>query len=92
MPLPRHIREAQEQQRVEEHRLATRDAFWANVRTAIMCVVWTCVGLAIMAWGLHTTDKARGDVAWRGGVIVGYAGILFTVIRWHLKAKNRGDA
>jgi hypothetical protein len=44
-----------------------------------------------MGWGLHTNDRELGQIAWRGGVIVGYAGILFTVVRWHLKAKHRGD-
>ena len=91
MPLPRHIREELERKRVEEHRKATRDAFWANVRTALMCVAWSCAGLLCMAWGLHTTDPERGEVAWKGGVIVGYAGILFTLMRAHAKAKERGD-
>jgi hypothetical protein len=92
MPLPRHIREELERKRVEEHRLASRDSFWANLRTAVMCVVWSGVGLACMAWGLHTTDHGLGQIAWKGGVVVGYAGILFTLMRWHAKAKHRGDA
>jgi hypothetical protein len=92
MPLPRHIREELEKKRVEEHHRATRDSFRANVIAVVMCVAWSCVGLACMAWGLHTTDKELGELAWKGGVIVGYAGILFTLVRWHLKAKDRGDA
>jgi hypothetical protein len=80
-----------ELKRAEEHRLAERDAFWANVRAALMCVAWSCVGLVIMGWGLHTNDPELGQIAWRGGVIVGYAGILFTVVRAYLKAKERGD-
>lgn len=92
MPLPREIREEMEQKRVAEHHQASRDAFWANVRAAFMCVVWSCVGLVVMAFGLHTTDPDLGQVFWRGGVIVGYAGILFTTVRWHLKRRERGDA
>jgi hypothetical protein len=92
MPLPRHIREELERKRVEEHRQATRDSFWANLRTALMCIVWSGVGLVCMAWGLHTTDRGLGEIAWKGGVVVGYAGILFTLMRWHAKAKHRGDA
>jgi hypothetical protein len=91
MPLPREIREEMERKRVEEHQLAARDAFWAHVRTALMCVAWSCVGLVIMAWGLHTTDPYLGELAWRGGVIVGYAGILFTAVRAYAKARERGD-
>jgi len=91
MPLPREIREEMERKRVEEHRLASRDAFWANLRTGLACMAWSCAGLVCMAWGLHTTDPDLGQVAFKGGMVLGYAGILFTLVRWHLKAKQRGD-
>lgn len=91
MPLPRHIREEQERKRVEEHRLAGRDAMRATIWAAVTCVLWMCAGLVVMGWGLHTTDPELGQIAWKGGMILGYAGILFTVVRWHLKAKQRGD-
>ncbi|HUQ82120.1 MAG TPA: hypothetical protein VM076_13300 [Gemmatimonadaceae bacterium] len=91
MPLPRHIREDQERKRVEEHRLANRDTAKATARAVAMCVAWSCAGLVCMGWGLHTTDPELGQIAWKGGMIVGYAGILFTLARWHLKAKDRGD-
>jgi hypothetical protein len=92
MPLPQEIREEMERKRVAEHRLASRDAFRANVQAALMCVAWSAVGLVIMGWGLHTTDPDLGQVAWKGGMIVGYTGILLTVVRWYLKARERGDA
>lgn len=91
MPLPRHIREELERKRVEEHRKASQDAFWAHVRTALMCIAWSGVGLVCMAWALHTTDRALGEIAWRGGVVVGYGGILFTLMRALVKARERGD-
>jgi hypothetical protein len=91
MPLPQHIRQELELKRVTEHQLAERDAFRARVRTAIMCVVWSAVGLFIMGWGLHTTDPDLGQVAWLGGMVVGYSGILFTLARAYLKARERGD-
>ena len=80
-----------ERKRVEEHRLASRDAFRANIRAALMCVAWSCAGLVCMGWGLHTTDPQLGDIAWKGGMVLGYAGILFTVVRWYSKARTRGD-
>ena len=80
-----------ERKRVEEHRLASRDAFRANIRAALMCIAWSCAGLVCMGWGLHTTDPELGQIAWKGGMVVGYAGILFTVVRWHAKARKRGD-
>jgi hypothetical protein len=91
MPLPQEIQEELERKRREEHGLAERDSFWAHVRTALACVAWSALGLALMAWGLHTSDPELGQVAWKGGMVVGYAGILFTLIRAHAKAKDRGD-
>jgi hypothetical protein len=91
MPLPPEIQEELERKRLDEHRQASRDSFRANVRAALMCVVWSAVGLVVMAFGLHTNDPELGQIAWKGGMIVGYVGILFTVIRWHSKAKERGD-
>ena len=92
MPLPREIREEMELKRVEEHRQATRDAFWANVRAGVTCVGWSVAGLAVLGFGLPTTDHDLGQVFWRGGMVLGYSGILFTVVRWHLKRRERGDA
>jgi hypothetical protein len=91
MPLPRQIREQMELERAEEHRLAQRDSFRAGVRAGLLCLAWCGIGLAITAWGLHTTDHDLGQIAWRAGQVVGYAGILFTVARWYAKARERGD-
>jgi hypothetical protein len=91
MPLPQHIQEELEKKRRDEHVHAERDSFWAHVRTALLCVAWSGVGLACMAWGLHTTDPDLGQLAWKGGVIIGYAGILITLVRAYAKARERGD-
>jgi len=91
MPLPQEIQEELERKRREEHVQAERDSFRARVRTALLCVVWSAAGLAFMGWGLHTNDPDLGQIAWKGGMVVGYAGILFTLIRAHAKAKDRGD-
>lgn len=92
MPLPQEIREELERKRLEEHKQAERDVFWHNLRTALLCVCWSGAGLVVMGFGLHTNDPDIGQAAFKGGMIVGYAGILFTLIRWHLKRKERGDS
>jgi len=92
MPLPQEIREELERKRADEHEQAERDALWHNVRTALMCLCWTAVGAAIMGYGLHTNDPDIGQAAFKGGMVAGYSGILFTLIRWHLKRKDRGDS
>ena len=92
MPLPREMREEMERQRAAEHEQASRDAFWANIRTGLMCLGWSAAGLVVMGLGLHTTDEELGQVFWRGGMVLGYAGILLTMVRWYLKRQDRGDA
>jgi hypothetical protein len=91
MPLPPEIQEELERKRLEEHRQASRDSVWAHVRTALTCVAWSAIGLVVMAFGLHTNDPELGQMAWKGGMVVGYSGILFTLIRAYAKAKERGD-
>ena len=91
MHLLPEIQEELERKRREEHRQAERDSFWAHVRTALTCVAWSAAGIACMGFGLHTSDPELGQVFWKGGMVVGYAGILFTLIRAHSKAKERGD-
>jgi hypothetical protein len=91
MPLPPEIQEELERKRREEHRQAERDSFWAHVRTALTCVAWSVAGIACMGFGLHTSDPELGQVFWKGGMVIGYAGILFTLVRAHSKAKERGD-
>jgi hypothetical protein len=88
MPLPPEIQEELERKRRAEHRQAERDSFWAHVRTAL---TWSAAGIACMGFGLHTSDPELGQVFWKGGMVIGYAGILFTLVRAHSKAKERGD-
>ena len=91
MPLPQEIQEELERKRRQEHLQAERDSFWAHVRTALTCVGWSAVGLVCMGFGLHTTDPDLGQIFWKGGMVVGYVGILVTLVRAHGKARERGD-
>jgi len=36
-------------------------------------------------------DQRANLIAWKGGMAVGYSGILFTIVRWYSKARKRGD-
>jgi hypothetical protein len=44
-----------------------------------------------MGFGLHTNDPGLGQVFWKGGMVVGYSGILVTLVRAYNRAKERGD-
>ena len=85
-PMPEE--RAAELARVE--RLLVRDMRRAFLLTLVACVSWLGVGLALMAWAVHTTNVANGLIAFWSGLLAGYSGIAITLARYYLKGKNEG--
>jgi hypothetical protein len=79
---------AAELARVE--RLVAHDMRRRFLLTLVACVFWLAVGLALMAWALHTTDAASGQIAFWSGLLAGYAGIVITLARYYLKGESAG--
>lgn len=77
------------QLRVEE-RATTRDIRRGYVQAILGCVAWLVAGLGLVGWALHTTDPAWGEIAFLSGLIVGYAGITFTLARFYLRGEEAG--
>ncbi|HVT39343.1 MAG TPA: hypothetical protein VHE78_09880 [Gemmatimonadaceae bacterium] len=84
-------REERARDRLEAEQLATRDARRALFRVAAECWFWCLLGLACLAWSLHTGDQKSGWVAFWGGLVIGNGGLLFALTRHYNKAKERGD-
>ncbi len=80
---------AAELQRSE--REAERERLRDLLRSALECFLWCGIGLALIAWAMHTTDPGWGLIAFYGGLVVGNGGILFTLIMAHNRAIERGD-
>lgn len=91
MPTRRDLYEQQIADRAREAVEADRARFRANVWTAVQCLMWSGAGLALMAWGLHTTDPTLGEEAFTIGSWIGYGGVLFTLLNAWRKAEKRGD-
>ena len=91
MPLRRELLEkvtrAREAAELEAERARRRDV----VRTGAMCIVWMLLGLVLLGWSVHTTDDRYARPAFFAGVIVGNAGILFTLLRACRRGEERGD-
>ena len=79
---------AAELARVE--RLVAHDKRRAFLLTLVACVFWAAVGLTLIAWALHTTDVANGQIAFWSGLLAGYSGIAFTLARYYLKGESEG--
>ncbi len=53
-------------------------------------VVWLVVGLFLLGWSFHTTDTRYAGLAFWGGIGLGDAGMLMTLIRARKEAQRRG--
>ena len=84
MPLPREILEQIGEQRLAAQLQADRDRRRLWLRTLILCVMWSLLGLSLIAWSLHTTDAFYGELAFWAGLGIGDGGTLLTLVSgWH---------
>jgi hypothetical protein len=91
MPSRKELFEEIARQR-EAAEVETRRAVrWTLVRCGLACIGWMLVGLYLIGWALHTTDEHYGRIAYYGGVIVGNAGILYTLLATYRRLEQRGD-
>lgn len=79
------------QRRRDEAREADRDRLRDFVRAGLECMGWCALGLFGIAWGVHTTDPALGQMAFWGGLGVGNVGWLFSVLGAYRRGERRGD-
>lgn len=91
MPLPKALLEDLQRKRAEETRIARGDTRRDVVYTALACVAWSVAGLALLGVSFHVTSYAIGEVFFVGGQIVGYTGIVVTLVRAYLRGERRGD-
>jgi hypothetical protein len=61
------------------------------VRTALLCIAWMMIGLYLLGWSMHTSDEHYGRIAFYSGVIIGNAGILYTLLDSYRRLEKRGD-
>ncbi|HET9424115.1 MAG TPA: hypothetical protein VFO55_01990 [Gemmatimonadaceae bacterium] len=88
------------QERDEAARIAARERRWFFVRVAAACWVWVIVGAAVMAQAFRIDATvgafyypglmAKAEAYLQGGVFIGTAGPLVTLIIGWRKASGRG--
>lgn len=84
------LREQRAQAVLDAERQARRDELWLLMRTLLLCVVWSAIGIYCIGWSLHTSSKIYGRVAFWSGILIGNAGILFTLIHTWRISEDRG--
>ena len=91
MPIPRGISEDLQRRHLAEHREAERDKRWDYARTALQCWGWCILGLALIAWSVHTTNETLGRAAFWAGAGIGNAGMIFSILGLYRRGEARGD-
>ena len=76
---------------VREREEASRETFRDLGRTALLCLAWSVAGIACIAWSAHTTDLFAGRLAFYGGLGMGNAGVIFTLLGAYRRGERRGD-
>jgi hypothetical protein len=61
------------------------------VRVCLECIGSCVLGLFLMGYALHTTDKGTGQIAFLGGLVVGYSGIVLSLASAYRRGVERGD-
>jgi hypothetical protein len=74
----------------EQERLTSRDIRHAFLQTIGGCFLSLATGLSCIGYGLHTMDPAFGQIAFLGGLLVGYVGITVSLALYYLKGERSG--
>jgi hypothetical protein len=61
------------------------------VRTCVECLGSCLLGLFCMAYALHSNDQGYGQIAFWGGMVIGYTGIFLSLIGAYQRGEERGD-
>ena len=80
-------RALQIEQREKDLREQTRALY---IRYGLEYVGWLLIGLYLMFWALHTTDSEYAGFCFYGGIGIGDAGMLWTLVRARRAADERG--
>jgi hypothetical protein len=91
MPLPTEMLEEMQARRDAESAEADRERLRDFVRSGLVCLLWSLLGVALILWSAHTTSYVYGWIAFFAGLGIGNAGILFTLMGLYRRGEKRGD-
>jgi hypothetical protein len=91
MPVRRDLFEDIARRRDIAEREAERARRRELVRAGALCIGWMLLGLYLLGWSVHTTDYLYGRIAFFGGLIVGNAGIVYTLLNTFRRLEKSGD-
>ena len=91
MPMDKRLYEELQGRHEAEHRAAERDRRGSMVRSGLMCLLWSLLGLVCYGFAFHTTDPGIAQIARWGAYLITYGGVSFTLLHAYRKGEQRGD-
>lgn len=76
--------------RIESERASTRDIRRELLLAAAKCIGWCAIGSLMIGEGLHVSDALTGQIWFWGGLVAGYSGIFYTILRLYRRGLVRG--
>ena len=83
--------EDMQQKRDDENREADRERRRDMLMTALHCVAWCAVALALLGYAFHTTNRTWANASFFAGIGAGNGGIVFTLLAAYRRGERRGD-
>lgn len=87
----RALREEMAARNRDQHVEAEREKWRDLAVSALQAMGWVAIGLALIAWALHSTSDTYGRIAFYSGVAIGNGGWVFTMLAAYRRGEKRGD-
>ena len=71
-------------------RAVRREMRWVYARAIVVSLVSLAIGLACIAWAVHSTDEQSGLIAFWGGLLISNGGILGSLFVTYNRAMREG--
>lgn len=91
MPMDKRLYDELQARHEAAHETAERDRLRAMFRSALMCLVWSFLGLVCYGVAFHTTDQGIAEICRWGAYLITYGGVSFTLLRAYRRGEQRGD-
>lgn len=75
-------------QLLSDERAHVRSMRWVMAQTLGGCIICCVLGIALVAWAVHTTDPGWGNIAFWSGLLLGDGGMMFLLLRYAKRATD----
>ena len=89
MPNRRELYEEMARRNAVLEKEAERRDRWSLAAVGLACIGWSALGILLIGWSLHLRDVQFARVVFWAGLLVGNAGILYTLLAAYARRGRR---